>query len=170
MQVGVQWFQERDARGNPIGELKRMPINASSAYAIEMAKHEAHFSEFGPPGRPYEYRAYPTAMYKASRTPQGGEPRFEYAQAGDDAERERLERVGFVHGGKAAAVKALERQEFEIAELAANRAFTDRTMSEKARAEAAQVDESTVRHLATIPETPVKRRGRKPKSAEPVSA
>lgn len=159
MQLGAQWVQGH-----------RKPIEANSAYAEEMRKWEAHYSQFGPPGRPYEYQAYPTRMYKASRPKAGGPPTFEGADAGNDQERASLERLGFVHGGQAAALAALEQREFEIAELAANRHFTDRKMSEKAQAEAERADATTIQHLPVIPETPVKRRGRPKKTAEPVSA
>ena len=44
------------------------PIHTiDSAYAKEMRKHEANYTEYGPPGRPYQFRAYPTMMYKADR-------------------------------------------------------------------------------------------------------
>lgn len=158
MQLGSQWVEGH-----------RQSITGSSKYAEEMRKWEAHHSQFGPPGRPYEYHAYPTRMYKASRPAAGGPPTFEGVDAHNDAERDSLERIGFVHGGQAEALAALERREFEIAELAANRAYTDRTMSEKARAEADAADSRTIHHLPAIPETPVKRRGR-PKKAEPVDA
>jgi hypothetical protein len=56
-------------------------------------------------------------------------------------------------------------QQLEFARLAANRAHTERWMSDKARAEAREIDESTIEHLPVIPETPIKKRGRPAKSA-----
>lgn len=142
-----------------------LQVGQGTEYAKELCKWEANYTQYGPPGRPYEYRAYPSAMYKAKRPAKGGDPLFDFASAEDERDRERLERVGYVYGGKAAALAALERQEFEIAELAANRHLTDRRMGEQARAEAAAADEATIQHLAAIPETPIKkRRGRKPKA------
>jgi hypothetical protein len=131
-------------------------LGSQSAYAKEIVKHEANFTQYGAPGRLYEFRAYPTMLYRATRGKSG--PDFEGATAHDDAERERHERSGFVHGGKAAALAALERQEFEYAELAANRAYTDRSMSDKARTEAAKVDEATVQHLPAIPDAKERKR------------
>jgi hypothetical protein len=129
-------------------------LGKDSAYAKEITKHEAHHTQYGPPGRPYEYRPYPTMMYRASRPKEGGEiPNFDQMEAANDHERESCEQQGFVHGGKAAALAALERQEFEIAELAANRAANDRAMSERARAEAARVEDAAgIQHVASIGE------------------
>lgn len=141
MQIGPQWKDGQRVHFQP----------PTSAYAEEMRKHEQHYGPFGEPGNPYAYREYPTMLYKAkSANPHNAE--FESVQAHDDVERERYERQGFVYGGKAAAIEALQKQEREFAELAANRALTDRRMSEQAQAEAARVDESTVRHLPVIPE------------------
>ena len=158
MQLGSQWV-----------EGYRQSISGSSKYAEEMRKWEAHHSQFGPPGRPYEFHAYPTRMYKASRPKAGGSAVFEGADAANDQERESLERNGFVYGGQAAALEVLEQREFEIAELAANRAFHDRKMSDKAQLEAEKADSSTINHLPAIPETPVRRRGRPKKAAEPAA-
>lgn len=148
----------------------RQAISGSSKYAEEMRKWEAHHSQFGPPGRPFEHHEYPTRMYKASRPQSGGAPLFEGVDAGTPQERESLERNGYVWGGQAAALEALEKREFEIAEAAANRHFTDRRMGALAQLEADRADSATIQHLPAIPETPVKRRGRRPKKAEPAEA
>lgn len=126
-------------------------IGPNTAYAQEIRKWEANFTQYGPPGRPYVHRDYPARMYRPSRPPQGGPAVFEGADAADERERERLERVGFVYGGQGAALEALEAREFEIAELAANRALGDRKMSAKAQAEADKVDTGTIQHLGAIP-------------------
>lgn len=142
-------------------------LGQESAYAKEMRKHEAHFSQYGPPGRPYVFREYPTAMYKPTRAKDSGNVTFEFAMADDDVQRERLERQGFVHGGKGAALAALEKQEFEFAELAANRASTDKRMGELAREEADRVDSNTIQHLPVIPERndrPDHMSGKKPRT------
>lgn len=141
-----------------------MAINPSSGYAAEIRKHEANYTIYGPPGRPYEYREYPTMMYRPTRPSSGGRVDFEGQTANDKHERGSLERMGFIHGGRAAALAALEAREFEIAELAANRVIPERRMSEKAREEADRIDSSTIQHLAAIPEQPIKRRGRPAKA------
>ena len=138
-------------------------IGPGTEYAKEITRWEAHHTQYGPPGRPYVFREYPAMLYKASRDAQG-RLSFESREVGDASERERAERVGFVFGGQAVALERLERQEFEIAELAANRAYNDRKLSPEAQAEAEAVDLSTGRHLAEIPEQRVVRRGRPRKS------
>lgn len=129
-----------------------LQVGTGTAYAQEIRKWEANFTQYGPPGRPHVHRDYPARMYKPSRPPQGGPAVFEGADAADDRERERLERVGFVYGGQGAALAALDAREFEIAELAANRALTDRKMTAKAQEEADAVDVTTIQHLGAIPE------------------
>jgi hypothetical protein len=131
-----------------------------------MCKWEAHYTQYGPPGRPFEYHEYPARMYRPSRDTATGRVSYEAQNAGTDTERESLERQGYVYGGQGEALKALEAREFEIAELAASRAYTDRKMSPEARAEADRADRSTSQHLAEIPVTPTKRRGRPAKTQE----
>jgi hypothetical protein len=126
-------------------------IGTNTAYARELTKHEANFTQYGPPGRPYVYREYPAMMYKPSRPKMGGPPIFEGQTAENEQQREQLERVGFVYGGQGAALAALEAREFEIAELAANRTTTDIKMSAKAQAEMDAVDMTTIQHLGEIP-------------------
>lgn len=80
--------------------------------------------------------------------------RFDYEEAGNDLERESCERRGFVFGGQGMAVEAYDKQQTDIAELAANRAYSDRKMSPEAQREAADMDENVARHLPVIPELP----------------
>jgi hypothetical protein len=136
---------------------KDLQVGQNTAYARELVKWEANFTQYGPPGRPFVHRDYPARMYKPSRSPQGGPPLFEGADAADEHERASLERLGFVYGGQGAALAALEAREFEIAELAANRNYNDQAMSAKARAEVEPLERSTIQHLAEIPETPIRR-------------
>lgn len=126
-------------------------VGTNTAYAKELTKHEAHHTQYGPPGRPYVFREYPARMYKAARPPMGGPAVFEALTAETEREREAYERLGFVCGGQGVALEALEAREFELAELAANRTTTDVKMSAKAQAEAEAVDVSTIQHLGAIP-------------------
>ncbi|HMF61455.1 MAG TPA: hypothetical protein VK595_13835 [Vicinamibacterales bacterium] len=137
-----------------------LQVGTQTAYAREICKFEANYTQYGPPGRPHVHRDYPARMYKPSRSASGGPPVFEGQDADDERDRERLERLGFVYGGQGAALEALEAREFEIAELAANRAFNDQRMSPKAQAEADAADARTMQHLAEIPETPKRAPGR----------
>lgn len=143
-----------------------------SEFSKEMARWEAHHTQYGPPGRPYTYQPFPTRMYKAGRTAQGQSAILDAATAHDEHEQRNLESRGFVVGGQQAALDALAAQEQEIAILAANRNYTDRRMSDKAQAESQAVELAAgARHLAEIPETPIKRRrGRQPKAAATATA
>lgn len=134
-----------------------------TAYAQEMRKWEATHTQYGAPGRPYTFQPFPTRMYRASRPKAGGPPIFDGQTANDEHEQRNLESRGFVVGGQAAALDALEKTEFAHAELHANRLYQEQRMSDKARAEADAVDQATSNHLPVIPEQPIKRRGRKPK-------
>jgi hypothetical protein len=140
-------------------------IGTNTGYAKEITKHEANYTQYGPPGRPYVFREYPARMYKPSRPKTGGPALFEAADAENESQREQLERIGFVYGGQGAALAALEAREFEIAELAANRTTHDLRMTPKAQAEAEAVDLSTIQHLGEIPAAHPKtgRRGELPR-------
>jgi hypothetical protein len=62
--------------------------------------------------------------------------------------------------GPQQAMDRFEAEECELGEAAALRAYEDQHMSPAAQAEAAQVDATTVRHLAEIPVAPKRGRGR----------
>lgn len=136
-------------------------------YAEEIRKWEyADFKIGDDPGLrgPRVYQEFPKMLYKAGRN-----ERNQIALIGreiaEDAEHERrLNSRGFVFG-PAEAIEEAERQEREVAKLAANRAYQERTMSESARAEAEAYDASVSGHVAEIPEAP-KKRGRPRKDAE----
>ena len=64
------------------------------------------------------------------------------------------------------SIAAVAERELEMAKLAANRVYNERWMSEAAKAHAASADESTIEHLAEIPETPVRRSPGRPKKVE----
>ena len=136
-----------------------------SNFSIEMRKWEAHHTVYGPPGRPYAYAPYPTRMYKVARQADGART-FEAETANDEHEQRNLESRGFVVGGQQAALDAFDAQEQAVAVLAANRAYNDRNMSEKAQAEIAAAEASAgARHLAEIPEKPKRKYTRKVVSA-----
>ena len=112
--------------------------------------------------RPTTFQPYPAMGYKVTeRNP----ITYATAIAGSPREQSSLEDQGFVFGGRQRAVDRYDAQQREFAKLAANRAYTDRHMSEAAQAEAREADAATLEHLPVIPETPIKRRGRKPKAA-----
>lgn len=131
-----------------------------SAYAKEAVKWEATHTSYGPPGRPYEYREYPKRVYKALDA-QGRE--FESVEVTDENEERNLLSRGFCVG-QDNAVAAFLAGQTSVAEAAANRAYHEQRMSEKARAEAQAYDASTPDHVPVIPEKPFRRKpGPKPK-------
>ena len=150
----------------------RVPITASNAYAAEICKWEANYTQFGPPGRPFEQRDYPMMLYKARRPVQGERAEFcklkidgfevgnivlEHVIAETEDHVPSQESMGFGLGGPLGAVERMVKLEKWMATAAAERADTDRKMSVKAQAEAAVHDERTIQHLEAIPETPIKR-------------
>lgn len=146
-----------------------------SAWSKEMAKWEQRPVMIGDSmimplpkeqgGRgPYEYQPYPKMLYKAGR-PNGINVEIIGSVIVHDEAEERLQKGQGWCNGQPAAIEAVHRQDQELAVLAANRNFHDRRMSEQARAEAHAAEVQSSQHLAAIPETPIKRRGRKPKAA-----
>jgi hypothetical protein len=135
-----------------------------SNYAKEMRKWEAHHTEFGPPGRPYTYRDFPARMYKAFRGPEG-RLSFESFEAGNEDEARNFESRGF-RRGQAQAFDALTANELEASKLAAEINYDARRLSLNAQLEIERAQQAAgARHLPSIPETPIKKRGRKPKTA-----
>jgi hypothetical protein len=135
--------------------------NPAAPYAREMAKWEMGYSPFGPPGRPREtvgFQPWPALFYKMTRSATNGEFLVEhYKEVGSDREASEAERLGY-RLGQAAAIAYVESLEQQIAVAAAERAYSERTMSDKARAEAAAADDATSAHLPEVPVTTVRRR------------
>lgn len=138
-----------------------------SEFAKEMIKWEAQGSTMGPGLRPYQRHAFPAWVYRAKR--EDGKIVFEdplwvesQVQASNAYSR------GY-HPDPEAASKGLQATELEIAKQAANRAHHEQRMSPKARAEVAAVEEETSGHLASMPETPIRRRRGRPAKAKPTT-
>lgn len=144
-----------------------MAVNYSpdSAYAKEAIKYEARHRFGLEPGRPYVFEEFPKRMYKATRPATGGPVSFDGRDAGNELEQRNLQSRGYCCG-QAEALAALEKHEFGVAELTANRHFHDRRMSEQAQREAAIADASTGAHLPSVPEKPRTRKPRTPKPSE----
>ncbi len=105
--------------------------------------------------RPVHFQPYPAMMY---RPLQKNPWRFDSAIAQSETEQRNLESQGFVAGGQGAAADRFDQMQQEIAVAAAARNYEDRNMSEKAKAEAAVVEEASSTHTAEIPATPIKPR------------
>lgn len=129
-----------------------------SEYAKERRKWEAHHTEFGAPGRPYAFSAYPTMMYRAGVDEKGKVVILNKEEATTDAERSNWEALGYVHGGQGAAIEAFAKQRQDFAVLAAARNYEDRNMGEKAKAESAAVEASSSEHVPGIPEGSIDRK------------
>lgn len=126
-----------------------------SEYAKESVKWEGQYSQYGPPGRAYQFRDYPARLYRVERKADGTRV-FEGFTVKDEQEQRNMESRGFVAGGQGAALAAFEQEEFRIAELAAERNFHERRMSDGARARAEAVNDAAgARHIAEVPEEPV---------------
>lgn len=132
--------------------------NPASPYAREMAKWEMAYSPYGPPGRPREREAhqeYPALFYKVKRATQNGSFVVEhYQQAADENEARNLLSRGYVQG-RAEAEQAVKDAEQALALAAAVSNKDDLNMSEKARAERAAFEATTLDHVAEIPSTPI---------------
>ena len=130
-----------------------------SDYAKERRKWEAQHTQFGAPGRPFVYAEYPLMLYRAKRRPEGGkDPILEHFTVEDDQQERNMQSRGWVRGPDN-AIKALEETERGLAQAAAERAYQDTRLSERAQAEATAVDETTIQHLGEIPETPIHKKG-----------
>jgi len=131
-----------------------------SDYARERAKWECYPTVYSQtPGRnPSMFTEYPLMIYRAKRPPQGGrEPIIEHVIVDNEQEERNMASRGFVRGPDH-AVEALEASERELARAAAERAYSDQRMSDRAQDEAAKADAQTISHLGEILETPIRRR------------
>lgn len=133
-----------------------------SAYAQEARKWEGQYSEYGPPGRPYQFMEFPKRLYKATRPVAGGSIQFDGRDAADENEERNLLSRGY-RFGQDKAIEALEKADLYVAEATANRHFMDQRLGAAARAEAEAADNATASHLPEIPE---KKRGRPAKKVE----
>jgi hypothetical protein len=136
-----------------------------SGYATERRKWEATHTEFGPPGRPFTFHEYPLMVYQASRPSTGGPPVLVHEIVHDEPQERQLASRGYVRGPDH-AVAQLDAQELEIAKLAAERHYDERRMSARAQAEASAVDDSTIDHVPSVPEMPIRRGPGRPRKEE----
>lgn len=142
-----------------------MPVQwtRDSPYAKEAVKWEMDYSEFGPPGRPRQavgFLEFPKMLSLAGRNSQGIPGIVDHQTVHDPSEEARYLAKGY-RAGEDTALEALHARDSEIATLAANRAFQEKTMSPAAQQEAAAWDASTADHLPAIPETPIRKRQKK---------
>ncbi len=139
-------------------------------YAKEMRRHNAYPSEFGPAGRPFVYHEFPKMLYKAARNAAGKIELAEHFKVNSELEERNMLSRGF-HVGPDNAVAAIEREQQVHGELAAEREYAIRhgRHSEAAVREIRTAEAEHKGHMPVMPETPIKRRGRKPKVAHDVA-
>lgn len=144
------------ARGQEDGYVKEMakwesrPVFVNGAYIEPIP-----FADGGKGGAPHQ--EYPKMLYRADSF--DGGPRISGKTIVHD---ESGERIAVGQGWcvtQEQAIASVAERHLLMAKLAAERAHNERWMGEKARAEAAAIDESTMEHVAVIPETPIKKRG-----------
>lgn len=134
-----------------------------SNYAKEMRRHEAYPTKFGPPGRPFVHHEFPKMLYRAERVSGKGIVIVDKQIAQDAHEERNLQSRGFYFGPDK-AVEAIQLEQTEHGKLAAEREYaiqhgkhSEQAVSEIRAAEA----EAGAVHLPNVPETPIKKRGRK---------
>jgi len=107
---------------------------------------------------PWVYREFPKMLYLGRVT--AGKVEIEQKVVASEQEEALALGLGWLPKPDDAHTRA-EAVEAARGELAAERAWDDRRLSAKAQAEAAVIDQATLRHLPEIPEQP--RRPRKPR-------
>jgi len=113
---------------------------------------------------PYVYREFPKMLYRGT-TQTSGLVTVEQRIVGSEGEERLAEGAGWVVHAK----DALEREtaaQAAVGTAAAERAWDDRRMSDRATAEAAAVDGATAKHLGAIPERPRRVRPSRAKKPE----
>src|SRR5262245_49879051 len=110
---------------------------------------------------PYVYREFPKMLYRAT-TLVTGRLEVEQKLVGSPGEEVLATGTGWLPHPQDACDAETRRQE-GLGTAAAERAWDDRRLSPAAQAEAAAVDQTTLRHLPEIPATPVRRRPARPR-------
>lgn len=157
--MAIQRAQE-DAWTKEMAKWEQRPVMVGGTYVEPIP-----FAHGGRGGAPLT--EYPKMLYRAESA-FGGVRIAGCKVVGDESEQ----RIACGQGWSVTQEAAIERvaaQELEFAKLAANRVHNEKWMSDKAKAEALEADESTMRHLPSVPETPKKRVGRPAKKSELVS-
>lgn len=154
---------------------------------FEQFPSEATFKVHKQPGNPYQYREYPAMVFRARKDRSGKfavgaeiPPEWTFATrdlydrakeqahqfaAGNqrvvksDAERAAAHREGW-RDSPEEALELAQAERTEVSNETAQRHHEERSMSEAARAEAAQFDAENPGHQPVIPEQPIRRRGR----------
>lgn len=139
-----------------------------SGYVKELQKWELRPTALVPAevlqalGRPMVpvFHEYPKAMYRA-KAATGGPAINGYIEARDASHEAVLTGQGW-SSSQEAAIARVHAETQQAAQLDAERQFAERRMSPKARAEAQRVDDASPAHVPVIPETPIRKRVKRP--------
>lgn len=159
--MAIQRAQE-DAWTKEMAKWEHRPVLVNGTYIQPIEMSQGGKKE-------YPFTPYPKMLYRGESA--DGGPRIAECKTVPDETQERLACGQGWSATQEAALEAVFAQQREFAKLAANRAYNEKWMSDKARAEAQAIDESTMEHLPEIPETPIRRKpGPKPRTAQPTTA
>ncbi len=145
--MGIQRSQE-DSWTREMAKWEHRPVLVNGTYVEPIP-----FAEGGRAGAPHQ--EYPKMLYRAESA--DGGPKIADYRIVPDSGMEAVALGQGWHVRQEDAIEAVHAHQRELAELAANRVYHERRMSDNARAEAAAVDETTAQHLPEIPETPIRR-------------
>lgn len=106
---------------------------------------------------------YPKMIYQAESA--DGGPRVSGCKIVHDSQQEAVALGQGWHLSQEQAIAGVHARHLELARQAANRVHNEQWMSDKAKAEARDADESTMQHLPVIPVTPVRKRRTKAEMA-----
>lgn len=145
--MGLQWTPESDYV-KELAKWEQRPTDLVSASML---------AALGKPLSPV-FQEFPKAMYRA-KDATGGPAINGFIVANDESHERLLKGQGW-STSQEGAIEAVHATQTAIAQAAAERAFSDRRMSEQARRDAQRADDATPAHVPEVPRTPIKRRGR----------
>lgn len=141
-----------------------MLVAPESPYGKALWPWEHHQGETHPTDptikgmRPTHFQPYPSMLYRVT---QKNPWQWDAEIVTSEMEQRNLESRGFVAGGIEAACTAFDASMQELALMAASRNYTDRNVSEAARAEINEAEQASSRHLGEIPAKPRRKYQRK---------
>lgn len=139
-------------------------IPQGTPYAEEMRKHEAHYTVFGAPGRPYVYQEFPKRLYKAVSGAHG--VTYQGFTVQTEEEQRNMQSRGYAPS-QPEALAALEQEQLEHGKLAAERNWeiAHGRISERAAAEVRAAEAEHTGHLPEVVAKPVRKRRTKAEMA-----
>ncbi len=145
-----------------LGSHNAIDLPQSTEYAKEMRRWEATHTRYGPPGRQYAFQEFPKMVFKAARVDGKGIQIVDTHIVGNETEERNLQSRGFCVTQES-AIAAIEAEQTVHGTLAAEREYQIRhgRLSEPAVREVRSAEEAHgATHLADVPVTPIRKRGR----------